>query len=78
MSSPTPKCPKCQHKMVQGYILDITHGARIVSQWVEGPPLKSFWLGTKIPGNKSVPVGTFRCPDCGFLESYARPEFAAR
>jgi hypothetical protein len=27
---------------------------------------------------KCVPVGTFRCSACGFLESYACPEFAPK
>jgi hypothetical protein len=48
-----------------------------VSTWVEGAPEKSFWHGANVPADKRVPVGTFRCSACGFLESYARPEFAA-
>ena len=32
----------------------------------------------KAPPDKCVPVGVFRCSACGFLESYARPEFAAK
>ncbi len=43
-----------------------------------GAPQKSFWAGTKLPEEKQIPVGTFRCSRCGFLESYARPEFSAR
>lgn len=55
-----------------------THGGIHVSAWVEGPPEKSFWTGTKVPAEKRIPIGTFRCPKCGFLESYARPEFDRR
>jgi hypothetical protein len=29
------------------------------------------------PGN-TIPIRTFRCQACGFLESYAREGFAAR
>jgi hypothetical protein len=32
----------------------------------------------KVPQDKIVPVRIFRCSACGFLESYARPEFAAK
>jgi hypothetical protein len=64
--------------MVQGFVLDNTYGARIVSQWAEGSPKKSFWAGTKLPEEKLIPIGTFRCKTCGFLESYAQEEFAAQ
>jgi hypothetical protein len=64
--------------MVQGFIVDFTAGGKLVNNWVEGAPEKSFWQGTNVPAEKCVPVGTFRCSACGFLESYARPEFKAR
>jgi len=64
--------------MEQGFVLDNTYGARIVSQWALGAPLKSFWVGTKLPDDTLVPIGTYRCSACGFLESYARQEFAAK
>jgi hypothetical protein len=64
--------------MEQGFVLDNTHGARVVSHWAAGAPEKSFWVGTKLPEEKTIPIGTFRCSSCGFLEGYARPEFAAR
>jgi hypothetical protein len=72
------RCPKCDGEMVQGFILDVTHGGRLVSQWAEGPPEKSFWTGVKLPAEKLIPVGTFRCDSCGFLESYAKNKFAAQ
>jgi hypothetical protein len=72
------QCPKCSGQMEQGFVLDNTHGARIVSQWAVGAPQKSFWTGTKLPDEALIPIGTFRCTSCGFLESYARPEFAAQ
>jgi hypothetical protein len=61
--------------MIQGFITDYSHGAVQPAQWLEGPPQKSFWMGTKVAAKDLVPVGTFRCPSCGYLESYARPEF---
>jgi hypothetical protein len=64
--------------MVQGFVMDNTYGGRLVSQWSEGTPQKSFWQGTKMPEEKQIPIGTFRCDGCGFLESYAREEFAAQ
>ena len=74
----TPQhCPKCNGRMEQGFILDHTHGARVVSHWAAGAPLKSFWTGTKEPEGMVVPIGTYRCAACGFLEMYARADFAA-
>ncbi len=73
------QCPKCSGEMVQGFIFDRADGGvRRVIKWVEGAPQTAFWTVTKVPEEKCVPVGTFRCSVCGFLESYARPEFAAQ
>ena len=70
------QCPKCSSEMVQGFIVDWKAGR--VDNWVEGAPEKSFWTGIKADPEKCIPVGTFRCTVCGFLESYARPEFAPK
>jgi hypothetical protein len=64
--------------MEQGFVMDNTHGGRLVSQWAAGQPEISFWQGTKMPEEKLIPIGTFRCSSCGYLESYAMPEFAAK
>ncbi len=71
-------CPKCDAKMVQGFIVDRSQGgSRSVSSWVEGPPEKTFWSGTNAPDDKQIPIGTFRCSGCGYLESFASAEFGA-
>lgn len=70
-------CPKCNGEMEQGFVLDMTYGAQRVSEWVRGAPEKSFWTKIKAPATGRIPIGTLRCTSCGFLESYARPEFAA-
>lgn len=58
--------------------MDNSQGARSVGHWVPGPPEKSFWRGTKLPDEELIPIGTFRCGSCGYLESYARAEFKAK
>ena len=63
--------------MEQGFVLDSTSHATLVSHWAAGPPLKSFF-GTKAAQEKLVPIGTYRCSSCGYLELYARQEFAAK
>ena len=57
--------------MERGYVLDVTHGSRQASQWVEGAPKKSVWTGTKLSGREVYEIAAFRCPDCGALRSYA-------
>jgi len=64
--------------MEQGFVLDQTYGARAVSQWAAGAPVKSFWAGTRMPEEHFIPVGSYRCASCGYLELYARTEFAAK
>lgn len=78
MSGESYNCPKCDGAMELGFVMDFTHGGRLVSHWAAGSPQKSFWTGTKLPDEKLLPVGTFRCESCGFLESYASSEFAAK
>jgi hypothetical protein len=71
-----PQCPKCAGEMEQGFVIDNTYGARLVSHWSKGAPRESFWGGAKKPDGE-LPIGMFRCPSCGYLEAYASPEFAA-
>ena len=81
MSREAIRCPKCNGEMVQGFIIDFKGSEfSIVSNWVEGAPGKAKFFGTIVPApaEKRIPVGTFRCSVCGFLESYAQPEFAAK
>ena len=78
MSATLNQCPKCNGQMEQGFVIDFTHGGRLVSHWAAGAPEKSFWAGTKLPSEKTIPIGTFRCTTCGFLESYAQPMFDAQ
>ena len=78
MSEGKTQCPKCNGEMVQGFLFEYDGPARWVTTWVEGAPEKSWFWSVKVPKEKCVPVGTFRCSVCGFLESYARPEFAAK
>lgn len=68
----TLECPKCHNKMEDGFIMDEGYGTVHASRWVEGPPEKSVWTGTKTSGRNKVQVTTYRCTACGYLESYAK------
>jgi len=69
----TMSCPKCQGSMSEGFVIDHTHGSRAASNWVEGPPERSFWTGVRLRGKTQLPISAWRCTSCGFLESYAKP-----
>jgi hypothetical protein len=66
-------CPKCQASMTEGFIIDGAHGngGRAVGSWLEGPPVKSTWVGIKLGGKTPIEIKTWRCTSCGYLESYA-------
>ena len=69
----TSTCPKCQRSMEEGFLLDKGHmDLASTAEWLEGVPEKSFWSGIKTKGRERLPVRTFRCTGCGYLESYAR------
>ena len=74
MSEKLMLCPKCQNKMEQGFSRHLL-GAEVIG-WVTGVPRKS-WRGVS-PEVSSIPIGTFRCTACGYLELYARNEFGAQ
>lgn len=71
----TQICPKCNGTMDQGFVVDNSHLGLGVSHWAQGLPRWSFWTGIKKP-QEQLPIRTFRCSVCGYLESYARPDFA--
>ena len=72
----TPKCPKCEGTMEAGLIEDYTEGGPSQSRWATKSQTEVRVLGlilTKTP-NVRFPVTTYRCSECGFLESYALPK----
>jgi hypothetical protein len=73
MSTHEPACPTCSTAMEAGFVVDQTYGAVAQSAWVDGVPERSIWTGVKLKGHQRLPVTTFRCPACGYLESYAPP-----
>jgi len=67
-----PTCAKCDGDMQQGFIAEYNSpGSVIVTSWVEGPPKASSWWKSIAPSEKQIPITTYRCTNCGYLESYA-------
>jgi len=57
--------------MTEGFIPDESHGWRSTSNWVAGTPQKSLWTGVRLRGRNKIPIQSWRCTRCGFLENYA-------
>ena len=67
------ECPKCKKAMNPGFLLPYSkYDQSHATHWVEGVPQKSMWTGISVRKKVVIPVVTFRCSSCGFLESYAR------
>ena len=49
-------------------------GASIQAEWHAGQPKYSKWTGLKVSKDLKMPITTYRCPKCGYLESYAMPK----
>lgn len=66
------ECPKCGGGMAEGFIVDVAAGgAAVVSKWQGGEPHKGRFFGVSQRGAEQIDIITFRCADCGYLESYA-------
>jgi len=66
------KCLKCNSTMSNGFIVDyMAGGKRQVEKWLAGEPKPSFWHGVDIKNQSQIEVVTYRCDECGYLESYA-------
>lgn len=59
--------------MSEGFTLDKTDSTRKVAEWVEGVPEVSRWTGAKIKSRRLLPIATYRCERCFYLENYAPP-----
>ena len=70
MAKQTLKCPRCKGSLETGRILDRCGGSNQLSIWSPGEP-KKFIFGMVKANKGSMPVQTYRCRDCGYLESYA-------
>ena len=72
MTQNPSNCPKCQGQLEKGYVADLAHGAIMQSAWTAGEPVpRRFFQGIKWDQDANTPIVTYRCRDCGYLESYA-------
>jgi predicted RNA-binding Zn-ribbon protein involved in translation (DUF1610 family) len=64
-------CPRCGGSMEVGFLMDasVARGYAEPTRWAEGQPIPSIWSGVKNKVRRRV--DTYRCTECGYLESYA-------
>ncbi|MEK6256326.1 MAG: PF20097 family protein, partial [Chloroflexota bacterium] len=72
MSEDNSVCPKCGGEMKKGFTVDSSYGANLVQKWMLGIPRRSLLFGVMVKRSKLIPVRTYRCVNCGYLESYAK------
>lgn len=68
----TIACLRCKTTMEPGFIADSNGSFFLQEQWFAGAPQTGFWGGIKVNRDRLVPVATYRCPNCGYLEAYAK------
>jgi predicted nucleic-acid-binding Zn-ribbon protein len=78
MSEVIVVCPKCKNKMIQGFVPNNFHNNLQIPTWCEGIPKKSFLGGVDAQSDVNIPIGAFRCQNCGYLELYAKQEYTAK
>ncbi len=65
------KCQKCGGSMTKGFVMELPTGKPAVTKWVEGDIEKSLLTGIKFLGKRQIPLTTYCCENCGYIESYA-------
>jgi len=65
-------CGKCGGRLIRGSVLNRdSNGGKSLCSWVEGVPERSVWTGLRTKGVEVLPIASYRCQRCGFLEHYA-------
>jgi hypothetical protein len=65
------QCPFCDIDMDSGVILDRDSGVSTRPVWTPEPAVEAWFGGLRQATGPAMVVGTFRCPTCGYLASYA-------
>ena len=64
------KCTKCNGQMNEGLVVDFNYTGAIPSMWVEDQAQING--SNMMNGKRKIKTVTYRCTDCGYLDSYAR------
>ena len=58
--------------MERGFIMNKNYAQVLVARWMKGKPESSLFTGSRVLGTEICEEITFRCPQCGLLEAYAK------
>jgi hypothetical protein len=64
-------CSKCHSDMQQGLVVDLSYAGILRSMWVEDQAEDGVVAGIADNHKRKVKTITYRCSNCGFLDSYA-------
>ena len=64
-------CSKCNSDMQQGVVVDLSYAGILRSMWVEDQA-DNLSPGTADNHKRKLKTITYRCSNCGFLDSYAK------
>jgi hypothetical protein len=68
----TTQCTKCQGELEGGFMLDHNDVSAHQALWASGAPTRTVASDTgPSKTERMLPVVTFRCTKCGYLESFA-------
>lgn len=68
--TPDLKCTKCNGQMLEGLVVDFNYTGAMPSMWVEEKTQAG--ASNMMNGKRKVKTVTYRCSDCGYLDSYAK------
>ena len=65
------RCTQCGGSLKEGFVRDLRHRGADSAFWVEGPIVRSFFLGVHLRGRRKAEISASRFDTCGRLELYA-------
>jgi hypothetical protein len=65
-------CSKCSGQMEEGLVVDLNYKGAIPSMWVEDQTAQGGAAVVVDTHKRKVKTITYRCSNCGFLDSYAK------
>lgn len=70
--TPNLTCPKCNNEMQEGLVVDFNYAGAQPSMWVEDQTQMSVGTGSNLNSRRKIKTITYRCSNCGYLDSYAK------
>jgi hypothetical protein len=69
-----PTCLRCSGPTERGLLVDHGYGIIYPLAWIAGTGRWSKLFGLRLRGQRKMPVVTYRCTNCGRIESFVEDE----